>query len=89
VRGVAEADGVGATIGDQIELDRAAALDLAAARIEAKLVGDGLTVAQLLDAIPGLTDEERAAVATRPSALVSRLNPGAQRKLARELRALR
>jgi len=69
--------------------DRAAALDLAAARIEAKLVGDGLTVAQLLDAIPGLTDEERTAVATRPTALVGRLNPGAQRKLARELRALR
>ncbi len=57
--------------------------------IEAKLVGDGLTVAQLLDAIPGLTDEERTAVATRPTALVGRLNPGAQRKLARELRALR
>ncbi|MDA0170074.1 ATP-dependent helicase [Solirubrobacter taibaiensis] len=69
--------------------DRAAALDLAAARIEAKLVGDGITVAQLLDAIPGLADEEHAAVATRRTALVSRLNPGAQRKLARELRALR
>jgi hypothetical protein len=69
--------------------DRTAALDLAAARIEDKLVDDGITVAQLLDAIPGLTAEERTAVATRPTALVSRLNAGTRRKLARELRALR
>ena len=69
--------------------DRPAALDLAAARIEDKLVADGITVAQLLDAIPGLTDEQRTAVATRATALVSRLNAGARRKLARELRALR
>jgi hypothetical protein len=73
-------------------LDRASALNAAATAIEDKLVGERtrsqrLTVGELLEALP-LTDEERAVSGTRATALVARLNPGAQRKLARQLRAL-
>ena len=68
--------------------DRATALEAAVRAIEHKLVGDRVTVAQLLDAITGITVEERTTLGTRPTAIVSRLNPGAQRTLVRALRAL-
>ena len=46
--------------------DRTTALDAAIRAIEHKLIGDRVTVAQLLDAITGVTDEERAALGPAP-----------------------
>jgi superfamily I DNA/RNA helicase len=69
-------------------LDRSAALNAAATAIEDKLVGERtrsqtMTVGELLDALrtDAITD-------IRPTAIVARLNPGAQRTLARALREL-
>jgi hypothetical protein len=97
-RGLREAERTGLSYAIRTAPDRDSALEVAAVAIERRLVGPATTsqrttVAKLLAAVEALTDAERAAALAAANVrsdqvLVSRLDLGAQRRLARALRNL-